>query len=355
MRLGACGRHALDTKKGIRLMDLESLYGRLGVTPGGCLFADKRGREKPMPTPLAPLADSHGHLTSRGVEDPAAVLARAALVGVRLMVCPVDTVKEIPGKWGSVGEFLDWFEVQKAQAAGLLDVAAEHGLVPPAFDGYDAPGLLDSVYLFAGAHPYGAAGFDDAAEAVTRELLASPSCLGVGEIGLDYGPYNEVDPAVQEVAFRRQLRLAHELGLPVELHIRDANDDPAAQAHADAVRILEEEGVPAAGCDLHCFTSGPEVMVPFVELGCHIAFGGAATFKRSDDIRAAAVECPAEKLLLETDFPYMAPEPLRGRPCEPAMCGFTAALLAQAHEEAGMAAAATYEALWTNTRAFFGV
>ena len=337
-------------------MDRETLYGRLGVTPGGCLFADKRGREKFIPAPLAPLADSHGHLTSRGVEDPAAVLARAALAGVRLMVCPVDTVEEIPGKWGSASELLAWFEAQKAQAACLLDAAAKHGLVPPAFDGYDAPGLLDSVYLVAGAHPYGAAGFDDAAEAVTRELLASPGCFGVGEIGLDYGPYNEVDPAVQEVAFRRQLRLAHELDLPVELHIRDANDDPAAQAHADAVRILEEEGVPAAGCDLHCFTSGPEVMAPFVELGCHIAFGGAATFKRSEDIRAAAVACPAENLLLETDFPYMAPEPVRGRPCEPAMCGFTAALLAKTREEAGVAAAAaTYDALWANAHAFFGV
>ncbi len=337
-------------------MDQETLFGRLGVTPGGCLFADKRGREKPMPAPLAPLADSHGHLTSRGVEDPAAVLARAALAGVCLMVCPVDTVEEIPGKWGSAAELLAWLEEQRAEAAGLLVAAAEFGLVPPAFDGYDAPGLLDSVYLVAGAHPYGAVGFDDAAEAVTRELLASPTCLGVGEIGLDYGPYNEVDPAVQEVAFRRQLRLAHELDLPVELHIRDANDDAAAQAHADAVRILQEEGVPATGCDLHCFTSGPEVMAPFVELGCHIAFGGAATFKRSDDIRAAAAACPTNRLLLETDFPYMAPEPLRGRPCEPAMCGFTAALLAQVREEAGVASATqTYDALWANARGFFGV
>ncbi len=337
-------------------MDRETLFGRLGVTPGGCLFADKRGREKPMPSPLAPLADSHGHLTSRGVEDPAAVLARAALAGVRLMVCPVDTVDEIPGKWGSAGELLAWFEAQHAEAAGLLADAVEFGLVPPAFDGYDAPGLLDNLYIVAGAHPYGAAGFDDAAEAVTRELLASPVCLGVGEIGLDYGPYNEVDPAVQEVAFRRQLRLAHELDLPVELHIRDANDDAAAQAHADAVRILQEEGVPAAGCDLHCFTSGPHVMAPFVDLGCHIAFGGAATFKKSEDIRTAAAICPTNKLLLETDFPYMAPVPLRGRPCESAMCGFTAALLAEVRDQAGAGAPVqTYEALWANAHAFFGL
>ncbi len=337
-------------------MDRETLFGRLGVTPGGCLFADKRGREKPMPVPLAPLADSHGHLTSRGVTDPAAALARAALAGVRLMVCPVDTVEEIPGKWGSAGELLAWFEAQRAEAAGLLDAAAGFGLVPPEFEGFDAPALLDNLWIVAGAHPYGAAGFDDAAEAVTRELLVSPMCLGVGEIGLDYGPYNEVEPAVQEVAFRRQLRLAHELGRPVELHIRDANDDEAAQAHADAVRILEEEGVPEAGCDLHCYTSGPEVMAPFVELGCHIAFGGAATFKRSADIREAAAACPANKLLLETDFPYMAPEPLRGLSCEPAMCGFTAALLADVRAEAGCGATAdTYRALWTNACAFFGL
>lgn len=337
------------------MADVDALRERLGITPGGCLFADKRGREKPMPAPLAPLADSHGHITSRGAKDPAAILACAVLAGVRLMVCPIDTVEEIPGKWGSASELLSWLDKQIDEAAGLLDAAAaELGMVPPSWEERDVPGLLDNVHIVAGAHPYGAPGFDDAAEALTRELLASPRCRGVGEIGLDFGPYNEVNPAVQEAAFRRQLRIALELDLPVELHIRDANDDESAQAHVLAARILEEEGVPAAGCDLHCFTSGPGVMAPFVDLGCHIAFGGAATFKRSDDIRAAAAACPLDRMLLETDFPYMAPEPLRGLSCEPAMIGFTAALLADVKcDAAANEPQVTYDALWNNACGFF--
>ena len=95
-------------------------------------------------------------------------------------------------------------------------------------------------------------------------------------------------------------------------------------------------------------------MEPFVELGCHIAFGGAATFSRSDDIRAAAATCPQELLLSETDSPYMAPMPLRGQECEPAMVAFSVARIAQTREESsGIEQRKTYEALWNNANAFF--
>ena len=144
--------------------------------------------------------------------------------------------------------------------------------------------------------------------------------------------------------------------MPVELHIRDADGDERATAHLDALRILEREGVPKAGCDLHCFTSGPEVMRPFVEMGCYIAFGGAVTFSRSDDIREAAVECPAHLLLSETDSPYMAPVPLRGTVCEPAMVSFSAATVARVRADAGVATyEETSEALWNNAQRFFGL
>ena len=171
----------------------------------------------------------------------------------------------------------------------------------------------------------------------------------MGEIGLDYGPYNEADPALQERAFREQLAIARDAGLPCELHIRDASDDPACSAHALAERVLGEDGIPERGCDLHCFTSGPAVLEPFVRLGCHVAFGGAATFNRSDDIREAAALCPANLILSETDSPYMAPVPLRGQECEPAMVGVTAARLSEVRAQAGVAPAAdTLEALWSN-------
>ena len=320
----------------------------------GALFRDRRGAPCPAPAPLAPLADTHGHLTSFRSLDPALALARAALVGVRLLVVPVDPVSDVPRKWGSVPAFLSWLDEQVERAGACLDACAAQGVVPPELEGFDAPALLDNVRIVAGAHPYGSAELDDAAMDRLRELLESPRCVGVGEFGLDYGPYNDVPYQAQEEAFRRQLRLAHERDLPVELHIRDAVGDVRACAHLDAARILREEGVPARGCDLHCFTSDVRVMEDFTRLGCHVAFGGAVTFSRSEDIRKAAAYCPERYLLTETDSPYMAPVPLRGQECEPAMVAFTAARVAEVREDAGRGGRqSTYEALWANACKLF--
>ena len=97
-------------------------------------------------------------------------------------------------------------------------------------------------------------------------------------------------------------------------------------------------------------------MAPFVELGCYVAFGGAATFKRSEDIRSAALACPSAQILSETDAPYMAPEPLRGSECEPAMVAFSAELLARIRAEASVASKQeTYDALWTNALRLCGL
>ena len=321
----------------------------------GELFHDQKGAPVAWPRPLAPLADTHGHLTSFRAHDPAMALVRAALAGVRLLVVPVDPVSDVPRKWPSVPAFLGWLEEQIDLARVCLVEAREMGLTPPAFEGCDAPALLDSVRIVAGVHPYGAEQADDDALARLRELLASSRAVGVGEFGLDYGPYNRVAPEAQESAFRRQLRVAHELDLPVQLHIRDAAGDVRANAHRLAARILREEGVPARGCDLHCFTSDVKVMEDFTRLGCHVAFGGAATFSRSDDIREAATYCPGRYLLTETDSPYMAPVPLRGQECEPAMVAFTAACVADVREAAGRdSRKATYRLLWENALGLFG-
>ncbi len=322
----------------------------------GELFHDSKGRACPVPTPLAPLADTHGHLGSLKLHDPALALARAALAGVRLLVVPIDPVGEFPRKWSGAFELEDFIATHLAIAQDCLDEAAELGFVPPSFEGWDVPALLSNVYIVAGTHPYGAAGYDDAAEALTRELLAGPRAVGVGEIGLDFGPYNEVAPEAQVDAFRRQLRLAHELNLPAELHIRDAAGDAGCTAHRMAVDILREEGVPAAGCDLHCFTSNKHVMEDFKQLGCHIAYGGAATFSRSDEIRQALAYTPERYLITETDCPYMAPVPLRGEECEPAMVAFTAALAARVRDEAGVGKPEkTYRSLWRNACELFGL
>jgi TatD DNase family protein len=319
------------------------------------LFHTKKHKTVEVPAPLAPLADTHGHLTAFRKIDPAQAVARAALVGVRLLVVPVDPADDVQ----DVPEFLSWFCQIRTAAADLLQQAASRGDVPPTLASYeDAPDLVDNVHIVAGVHPYGAQVFmdDPAIRRRLEALLACEDCVGVGEFGLDYGPWNKLPADVQIAAFREQLRIAHEHGLPVELHLRDADGDEAARAHADALRVLGEEGVPQAGCDLHCFTSDVRVMEPFVELGCRIAFGGAATFGRNDDIRAAATACPEHLLLSETDSPYMAPMPLRGQECEPAMVAFSATRIAQVRADSGVASAdKTYAALWHNANRFFGL
>lgn len=170
-----------------------------------------------------------------------------------------------------------------------------------------------------GCHPHNAKHYDDALEAVLRERLHDARVSALGEIGLDY--HYDLSPREdQREAFRRQIRLAKEAGLPVILHMREAHDDGFA--------ILEEEGFPEAGTLLHCFNLDAAEMARWVEAGCFIAFGGPLTFKRADDVREAARLVPVDRLLTETDAPYMTPEPLRGTTCGPEHVVFTAAVLA---------------------------
>lgn len=315
----------------------------------GVLFHTAKGAPRDWPLPLAPLADTHGHLMTFHRHDPAMAIARAALAGVCLLVVPVDPTGDDPDPAAFAESLAGW----RGRAQALLDGFRDQGLVPPDF-GARARGLSlpTSVATIAGAHPYGAADLDKVLSTLDA-YLGQGTCLGVGEIGLDYSC--DVDRGVQQDAFRVQLRLAIDRDLPVELHIRDDRADETCAAHRDALAILEREGLPRRGCDLHCFTSGVDVMRPFVELGCRVAFGGAATFKRSDDIRAAAALCPGGAILSETDCPYMAPVPLRGQECEPAMVSLSAACVADVRAAAGVATRQeTYDALWDNACELFG-
>ena len=192
-----------------------------------------------------------------------------------------------------------------------------------------------------------------------REALIDPLCAGIGEIGLDYhfdaDDNIEVAPHdVQIACMESQLALASENGVPVELHLRNDAGDEAREAHADAYRVLQEHGVPQAGCVLHCFTEDLPTAERFFGLGCYIAFGGAATFKRNEGIREAFAACPLDRILFETDCPYMAPEPIRGVECEPAMIGFTANALAHDRvERTGEDPAAIARAAYDNARRLF--
>ena len=176
------------------------------------------------------------------------------------------------------------------------------------------------VRIAVGCHPHNAKYYDDALETVLRARLADERVAALGEIGLDFH-YDFSPREDQRNAFRRQIRLAKEAGLPVVLHVREAHDE--------ALAIMREEGFPEAGTLLHCFNLDEEVLRSWVEEGCYVAFGGPLTFKKADEVRAAARFVPLDRLLTETDAPYMTPEPMRGMECGPDHVIFTAQTLAE--------------------------
>ena len=304
----------------------------------------KRGdKAYAVPDVPAPLFDTHAHLTCFWSKDPAEVLVRAGRAGVCRLVTLFDPIADEM----SLEEFRHRLTEWQARAT-----------VQTADAGMPARELPDVSYL-AGVHPYGAPAFSGETLTAVEQALADPRCAGVGEIGLDYhfDADDNIEAAphdVQIACFEQQLALACARNVPVELHVRNDGADEARAAHADAYRVLSEVGIPAAGCVLHCFTEDRATMERFVELGCRIAFGGAATFKRNTDIREAFAACPLDRILFETDCPYMAPEPLRGIECEPALIAFTATALAQDRSErTGEEPAAIMRAAWENATALF--
>lgn len=179
---------------------------------------------------------------------------------------------------------------------------------------------MPRVRIATGCHPHNAKYYDDGLEAELITQLADPRVAAVGEIGLDY--HYDLSPRDdQREVFRRQVRVAKECGLPVILHVREAHDD--------ALAIMRDEGFPKAGTLLHCFNLDWATLEPWVEEGCFVAFGGPLTFKNSDDTREAATRVPLDRLLTETDAPFMTPEPMRGMTCGPEHVIFTAACLAE--------------------------
>src|SRR4051812_14972656 len=179
----------------------------------------------------------------------------------------------------------------------------------------------EELFFTVGTHPHHAAEEPDlpAAEIVARSL--HPRCVAIGEAGLDYH-YDNSPRDVQRRVFRTHVAAARESGLPLVIHARDAD--------ADMIEILREEmGQGAFDAVLHCFSSGPALARAGVELGFYVSFAGILTFKRSEELRDIARKIPPERLLVETDAPYLAPEPHRGRPNEPAYVVDTARVLAE--------------------------
>ncbi len=232
--------------------------------------------------------------------------------------------------------------VGRARAAGVERMVTIGTRADTAARAVEIAETYDDVYFTAGAHPHEAAHPAATDISVLRRLAAHRKCVGVGEAGLDYH-YNFAPPETAKAAFRAQIGLARELGLPLVIHTRDAE--------ADTVAILRHEmGQGAFAAVLHCFTGSRALADAALDLGLFLSFSGVVTFKKAEELRAVARDAPLERILIETDAPYLAPVPHRGKRNEPAFVASTAATVAEAR---GMAPEALADATRANALRFF--
>jgi TatD DNase family protein len=256
--------------------------------------------------------DSHAHLDSSDFDaDRAEVLARARAAGVDVMIL-VAAPRDL------------------AEAARPLELAR----TDPA------------LFATAGVHPHDAARIEDGWWPELERLARDPKVVAVGETGLDYY-YDHSPRDVQRGAFARQIELARAVGKPVVCHVRDA--------HEDAHRMLDAGGVGRPGGPggvIHCFTGNAEQAAGYAALGLYVSFSGITTFKTAAAIREAVRAVPRDRLLIETDCPFLAPVPMRGRRNEPAFLVHTAQVVAA---EAGLAVEELAELTRANAQTLFSL
>ncbi|TWG99120.1 TatD DNase family protein [Mesorhizobium sp. J18] len=231
------------------------------------------------------LVDSHCHLDFPDfAEERDEIINRARQVGVELMVTISTRVRR--------------FDAVRAIAE-----------------------RYDQVYCSVGTHPHNAGEELDVSAQQLTELSKHPKVVAIGEAGLDYF-YDKAPRDAQAAGFRTHIEAARRTGLPLIIHSRDADEDMAA--------ILEEEsGKGAFPFILHCFSSGAALAETGVRLGGYVSFSGILTFKNSEELREIARDLPRDRLLVETDAPYLAPVPKRGKRNEPAFVAHTAKLLGE--------------------------
>ncbi|MFO7820844.1 MAG: TatD family hydrolase [Lentisphaeria bacterium] len=203
-------------------------------------------------------------------------------------------------------------------------------------------GANDDVWSTVGCHPHEAANFDGDLERF-RELATASKVCAIGEIGLDYY-YEHSDRQAQKQVFDRFLRLAAELDLPAVVHCRDA--------YEDCLEILERDLQPRQSLEIHSFTGPAKFIGEFLDLGAYISFNGIVTFKKAENVREALDAVPLDRLLLETDAPYLAPVPHRGHPNQPAYLPHIAETIAK---RKGVETAEVAERTTGNAREFFKI
>jgi TatD DNase family protein len=209
--------------------------------------------------------------------------------------------------------------VERARAAGLQRIATVGTNAPSIGRALEAAREYEEVFAIVGLHPHETAGFGAAQLEEIERAAAEPDARAIGETGLDY--YRDYAPRDdQRRAFEAQLELAGRLGLPVAIHTRAAEDDTVAILHQHADRL------PAV--ILHCF-SAPDRLDECVERGYLCSFAGNVTYPKATDLQRAATELPAELMLVETDAPFLSPQPVRGKPNEPAYVVHTAQHVAE--------------------------
>ncbi|MEY2447672.1 MAG: TatD DNase family protein [Acidimicrobiaceae bacterium] len=229
-------------------------------------------------------------------------------------------------------------QVAAAAAAGVTRMVTVGTTVEQSKAAIAVARAVDGVWATAGVHPHDAKDGTDGLE----ELLRAPEVVAVGECGLDYH-YNHSPVDVQRDVFARQIGLAHTHDLALVIHTREAWDDTFA--------VLAEHGVPRRTV-FHCFTGGVEEAQRAVALGAYLSFSGIVTFPNASDVRAAASTCPLDRLLVETDAPFLTPVPRRGTPNQPAFVTLVGAAVAAVKDLPPEQIAAV---TWANAEILFGL
>ncbi len=176
----------------------------------------------------------------------------------------------------------------------------------------------DLIYAAVGVHPNDTGDMNDEDLAQIEEMAKHPRVVAIGEIGLDYH-YDEPDPEIQKIWFEKQLKLAQKLSLPYVVHDRDA--------HADVLEIIKKVGY--TNGVMHCFSGSVEMAKEVTKMGMYVSIAGQVTFKNAPKVQAVATSVPLDKLLIETDSPYLTPEPFRGKRNNSSYVKYTAAKIAE--------------------------